>query len=213
MSSMHLRRATANEAVEVFCDAFAEYPVMRYVLGASPDYADRLRELVTLTVMGRVLGNDPLLAIDCDGRAVACATLTEPGSTATTEPGDVTSAADLDELAERTWQLLGADGRDRHRVFFDAVNTVGVEQPNVHVNMIGVVGPYLGQGLARLLLNEVHARSAAHSESEGVSLTTEFPANVSLYEHFGYEIVGHVQVDEGLETWGFFRRDQAERPS
>jgi len=207
VTESRLRPATPDEVVEVFCEAFAGYPVMRYVLGASPDYGERLRELITLFVMGRVLRNDPLLALDRDGQAVACATLTRPGSTAMTEPGDVTTAAELDRLSERTWARLGDDARARYRTYVDAANAVDVEQPNFHLNMIGIVGAHLGQGLARPLMAEAHARSAAHPDSEGVSLTTELPANVSLYKHFGYEIVAHVQIDEDLETWGFFRPD------
>ena len=42
--------------------------------------------------------------------------------------------------------------------------------------------------------------------SRGVSLSTENPKNVSLYEHFGYRIVSHETVGE-IETWGFFRED------
>jgi hypothetical protein len=37
-----------------------------------------------------------------------------------------------------------------------------------------------------------------------VSLTTEVPQNVRLYEHFGYEVVGHARVSPELETWGLF---------
>jgi hypothetical protein len=40
---------------------------------------------------------------------------------------------------------------------------------------------------------------------EGVSLTTEYPANVPLYERVGYTVVGHAVIAPGLETWGFFR--------
>ena len=42
---------------------------------------------------------------------------------------------------------------------------------------------------------------------EGVTLTTEDPSNVPLYEHFGYQVVGHARVAPGLESWGFFRHD------
>ena len=35
----------AEEILDVLCDAFFDYPVMRYVLGSKPDYASRLRAL------------------------------------------------------------------------------------------------------------------------------------------------------------------------
>jgi hypothetical protein len=30
---------------------------------------------------------------------------------------------------------------------------------------------------------------------------------VALVQRFGYEILGHVEVGDGLETWGFLRED------
>jgi GNAT superfamily N-acetyltransferase len=73
--------------------------------------------------------------------------------------------------------------------------------------MIGVRGRAQGEGLGRLLIEHVHSLSHEDSESEGVTLTTEDSANVSLYEHLGYEVVGKVVVAPELTTWGFFRPD------
>ena len=39
-------RASAEEVARVVCEAFAEYPVMRYVLGDHVNYAARLRVLI-----------------------------------------------------------------------------------------------------------------------------------------------------------------------
>ena len=39
--------------------------------------------------------------------------------------------------------------------------------------------------------------SREDSASEGVTLTTADEANVALYQHFGYEIVGHASVGGG----------------
>jgi hypothetical protein len=39
-------------------------------------------------------------------------------------------------------------------------------------------------------------------------LTTEDPANVPLYESFGYEITGHARVSADVETWAFYRPDR-----
>jgi GNAT superfamily N-acetyltransferase len=72
--------------------------------------------------------------------------------------------------------------------------------------MIGVRGTHQGRGLARRLLEAVHALAAGDAGSRGVSLTTELAKNVPLYEHFGYAVIGHVWVNEGLETWSMYRR-------
>jgi GNAT superfamily N-acetyltransferase len=77
--------------------------------------------------------------------------------------------------------------------------------------MIGVRRSNQGKGLARQLLDKVHEMSRNDPASSGVTLTTEDSHNVSLYEHFGYGIVGHVRIDAQLETWGFFRPNEETR--
>jgi len=70
----------------------------------------------------------------------------------------------------------------------------------------GPVRPsHAGRGLARPLLGAVHALAASDPSSEGVSLCTETRANVGLYEHFDYRLLGSAQVADGLETWSMFR--------
>ena len=71
--------------------------------------------------------------------------------------------------------------------------------------MIGVLTGYQGRGIARRLLDAVHEHARERPGVEGVSLTTESHANLPLYERFGYELVGHGAIDEGLETWVLFR--------
>ena len=102
---------------------------------------------------------------------------------------------------------MGAAARARYEAFGAAWETFTVHEPQVHLNMIGVARSHRGQGLGRVLLDAVHGMSQDHPLSTGVSLTTEDPANVPLYEHVGYRVVGRQTVAEGVETWGFFRPD------
>jgi hypothetical protein len=51
----------------------------------------------------------------------------------------------------------------------------------------------------------VHALSRDDPESGGVSLSTENPRNVALYEHVGYVVRGHAIVSPELETWALYR--------
>ncbi|MBA3260238.1 MAG: hypothetical protein H0T68_12340 [Gemmatimonadales bacterium] len=41
-----MTNSPADEALGPLCEAFADYPVMRYVLGPDGDYRDRLRTLL-----------------------------------------------------------------------------------------------------------------------------------------------------------------------
>jgi hypothetical protein len=64
------------------------------------------------------------------------------------------------------------------------------------------------------MMRAVHDLSEKVPWSTGVTLTTELEANLSFYEHFGYDRVGSARVgsarvDAELTTWGFFRPDPA----
>jgi GNAT superfamily N-acetyltransferase len=180
------------------CDAFADYPVMRYVLGDVGNYAGRLRTLIGFFVAARVLRRDAILAISAGSEVSGVALCTLPG---------LPSPPELGEVREQTWAALGADARGRYDQCVRAWEPLAVAEPNIHVNMLAVPPRFQGRGLGRALLERVHAMSREHPGSSGVTLTTESPANVAFYEHLGYRVVGHGQIAPGLETWGFFRPD------
>ena len=81
--STHIPKlARVEDVVDVMCDAFRDYPVMRFVLGRELGDPDdpQLRMLVSLFVSARHLRSEPMLAIEDEGRAVGAATVTLPGS-------------------------------------------------------------------------------------------------------------------------------------
>ncbi len=187
-------------AVTVLCDAFYDYPVMRHVVGeAGDDYDVRLRALVGFFVAARVLREEPMLAVIDEDLVVAVAILSSPG--------EREAPPDLAERREVVWAELGVAARERYEALGHIWQQFTIPDPHYHLNMIGVCRSHSGRGLGGLLLDAVHELSQRESGSCGVSLTTEDPANVSLYEHYGYEIVGHAICSPEYETWGFFRRD------
>jgi GNAT superfamily N-acetyltransferase len=193
-----LSQADVPAIVAVFADAFREYPVMRHVLGSGGAYDRRLDRLVELFVSGRAYRNEPMLGIrDADGSLVGAATTTLP---AVQDP-----PADFVALRESIWAELGAPARAAYESFIAATQRFPFAAPHYHLNMIGVRRSHQGTGIARALLDAVHALSDASSESSGVSLSTEVPANVELYQHFGYRVHGHARVADDLETWVLFR--------
>ena len=191
-------RESEAAVVEALCEAFADYPVMRYVLGPGGDYAERLRRLIGFFVAARVLRDDPVFGIAEGSRLVGVATCTLPGGSAPPE---------LDAVRERTWAALGAEALERYGHCVLAWEPLGVAEPNLHVNMLGVRPAFQGRGLSRVLLERVHALSRELPDSAGVTLTTETTANVALYQRFGDRIVGQRTIAPGVETWGFFRPD------
>lgn len=200
-------------AVAVLCEAFRDYPVMRYVLGGpeaeglppaphgTPEHRRReeqLERLVTFFVMARVLRREPVLAVeDPPGEVVGVATLTLPHSRE--------APPELGGLRDETWGVLGPEARERYERLGAVWSGFGTDTPHHHLNMIGVRRTRAGEGLARILLDEVHRRSAEHPDSAGVSLTTEDPRNVGLYRHLGYRVVAEGEIPGALRTWGMFR--------
>jgi GNAT superfamily N-acetyltransferase len=194
------------EIVSVLSDAFHDYPVMRYVLGAdAPDsgapYAVRVHRLVQLFASGRAYRDDPMLGLRDDGGAlIAAAVMTQPSPR---QPPPAFVA-----LRESIWAELGAAPRSRYDTYAAAADFFATFGRHHHLNMIGVRRAQQGLGKGRGLLAAVHDLAAVDTDSSGVSLTTELSQNVPLYEHFGYRVVGHVRVAPGFETWGMFRERQ-----
>jgi GNAT superfamily N-acetyltransferase len=193
--------ATVEAVTALLCDAFADYPVMRFLLGSTGDYRARLRTLIGLFVANRAVPGDPFFGYTVGTELGGVALCTPPN------PPAVSPA--LEEIRERAWATLGTDVRDRYAACVNAWGEVGIAEANVHLNMIGVRPRYRGRGLARPLLERVQALSRELPASHGVTLTTEDPRNVTLYRYFGYELVDRRRIAPELETWGFFRPDRA----
>lgn len=197
-----LSAAQAKAATEVLSESFHDYPVMRWMLGGpAPEYEQRLRRLVGYFVDARLLRGEPLIGVHSGPDLAAVAMISYPDGPAS--PGD------LAVEREAVWAELGDEARGRYESFGAAFAPLLVADPHIHLNMIGTRRRERGRGYGRLLLEYVHAHSAALPDSQGVSLTTEDPVNLPLYERFGYRRTGHAIVADGLETWAFFRPDDS----
>jgi GNAT superfamily N-acetyltransferase len=188
------------EVVDVLSEAFFDYPVMRFVIGPGrPDYESGLRELVGLFVSARVLRGEALLGVAGATGLVGAAIVSRP------DGGPAPEA--FRTLAAEVWEDLGGPARARYDAFASACATFRVDEPHLHLNMIGVRRGMRRTGLGRRLIEHVHEMSLRDERSVGVTLTTEDPDNVPMYRHLGYEIIGHSTVAPDLRTWGFFRPD------
>ena len=197
---VELGEGDVGEVVGVLCESFFDYPAMRFVLRPDPrHYQNQLQTLIHFFVMARVLRKEVLLGIG-DDKGLAAAALVS-------RPKGPEAPPELGHLREKVWAELGASARGRYEAFGAASAPFQVEAPHIHLNMIGVRRRAQGEGLGRRLIEHVHMLSHEDSESEGVTLTTEDTANVSLYEYLGYQLVGKAVVAPELTTWGFFRPD------
>ncbi len=211
-------RSRFDEAVEVLCDAFFDYPVMRFIIGDiegqdEREYLRRLTHLISFFTVARFLRDDLVLAVVEDRRFVAMANINLPGEAQLLDsrlgggtPWTPQPIPELEEHRAALWGELGEAARERYEAYGAATADFEWPEPHFHLGMIGVLRSHTGRGLGRRLLDHLHQMSGSHPASLGVSLTTETASNVPFYRHFGYEIVGHERVGD-LESWGFFRRD------
>ena len=197
-----LEPGEVEDVVGVLCEAFHAYPVMRFVLGDEGEYESRLHRLVTFFAKSRVVRRQLLLGCGPLGGLSAVALVSGPKR----QP----DPSELADLREETWAELGSGARARYEAFGATAARFAVEPDHLYLGMIGVRPSAQGQGLGRVLLEAVHALSASDVESSGVALSTEVGSNVSLYRHFGYEVVGSGRVAATLTTWVMFRSDVPE---
>jgi ribosomal protein S18 acetylase RimI-like enzyme len=199
-SARVIRVDDPDEVVDVFCEAFRDYPVMRFTLGPGrSDFERDLRTLIGFFVMARALRCEYLFGIrGANGLLEAAATVSRPGA-----PMPEALAALRDEV----WSELGADARARYEAYGAAQAQFERPEPHLHLNMLGVRRALKGRGLGRALLDHVHALSRDDPSSTGVTLATEDPANVALYRHVGYVVTGQAVVSPELRTWALYRPD------
>jgi len=198
-SVQRLSEKDFDEVVGVLADAFSNYPVMRFVLGPGGNTAPRLAQLIGFFVFRRIRLGGPMFGVRDEMAALV-------GAAVMTLPFEPQAPADVLQKRDEVWNSLGQDCRERHDIYGAHAKTVLVSEPHHHLNMIGVRHSRHGDGLARPLL-EAAIDLANDPNSAGLTLTTETPANVRLYQHFGFEVSGHVQIAPELETWGLFRRN------
>ncbi|MEX0856194.1 MAG: GNAT family N-acetyltransferase [Gemmatimonadota bacterium] len=195
-----LTPADAPQIVAVLADAFARYPVIRFVLDPEQRVDPRpLRRLLEFFVMARVHRGEALLGIS-DGSALVAVALAS-------KPDSGPSPPELDGLRKEVWTELGPEARARYEAFGAATGDFEMDVPHRHLNMVGVRRAFQGIGLGRRLIDAAQELSRADPHSEGLSLTTEDPRNVAYYEGLGFRNTGYARVSPELETWGFFRGD------
>jgi GNAT superfamily N-acetyltransferase len=189
-----------DEAVDVLCDAFFDYPVMRFVIGeVGEDYPRRLRLLIGFFTRVRFLRDNLVVGIAPEDRLIAVANIDRPGP--------LRPSPALEDHRDRVFAELGEPAGRRYEAFAQATGRFPWPAPHYHLGMIGVRREEAGRGYGQRLLEYVQARSLSHPDSKGVSLTTETPKNVPFYERFGYRIVDQARVGD-FQSWGFFRPDE-----
>lgn len=182
------------EVSDVLCDAFAAYPVMRFVLGDEPPQPERLRCLIDLFVANRWMRGHPMLGVrDSSGQLAAVITLTPPGAHAV--------PPELAPLGATTWSVLGSAAQKRYDIMKAAWSAMPSADPTWHVNMLGVRSSCRGRGHADLLLRAARRIAADDKHTNSIDLTTEDADNLPFYQARDFVVTGHASVADGPRTW------------
>ena len=198
MSIRELYPSDVPEVVDVVSDSFADYPVMKFVLQHGREgYETRLQRFCHFIAMARVHRSEFMYGVRDTDRLQGVALVSLPNRS-------VKSHA-LEQLRDELWRDLGDGPRERYAAYTGAVEPFMPREHHYHINVLAVRSDAQGRGYARALLDHVHTMAQRDAESSGVSLTTEKESNVSLYEHFGYRVLGQTTVAPELMAWGFFR--------
>jgi GNAT superfamily N-acetyltransferase len=112
--------------------------------------------------------------------------------------------ATLHAESERLGALMGPAAHERFAAYGAIVERYRPARPHLFLGVLGVLPALHGRGYGRKLLDAVHALAEQHPTAEGVYLDTEHPANVPLYRHCGYELLGAERVGP-VDIWCLYR--------
>ena len=128
-----------DDIVSVMCDAFHDYPVMRFIVGeVTATTTIACVSSSAYFVYRRVALNAPVFGMVDRGSVVAAATMTPPAEPEM--PAEVIARRDA------AWAALGDEARLRYEAYAAATKPFTIASPHHHLNMIGVRHAHMGQG-------------------------------------------------------------------
>jgi GNAT superfamily N-acetyltransferase len=198
---IELGRSRQHEVVELFAAAFEHDPLFEYICrNAAPRYSRRLRCVLRCFGGVTLAAGSSRIGIVREDQLLCVAEVQSPGATG-------------GALLARAWMLrllatAGPRAALRAREFFRAASAARPEAPHCDLRAIAVLPSAQGQGLAGELLRAVHEWSERHPSATGVALDTENAANLPLYEHFGYRVIGTFRVGP-VTAWAMFRPNRS----
>lgn len=174
---MRLAAGQAEAATETLVAAFTDDPTWSWMFEAADDKQSALRNVISILIAGGLVNESVRATPNCESVAI----WVPPGA---------------DELTpELEAQLEGSVGPIRERLFgvfeiFDAARKKA--QPHHYLSMFGTQLEKQGEGYGSAIFRE--ALEEIDAQSMPCYLESSNPANDTMYEHFGFEVI------EALET-------------
>ncbi len=191
-----LNRPHKVAAVRVLCEAFRNYPVMRFIIGESDsEYDSKLEELIGFFVEVRLVRGVPLIGMR-DGKDLVGVAVVSP-------PVESPLPRDFKDYYAGVERRLGAGAMERLHRYNEACEATDPGHVAHYLGMIGVVPYQMRHGLGRRLMDAVKDRARAHLESTGIVLNTEIENNLPFYEKVGFQKVAEADVGP-IHTWSFY---------
>ena len=192
MNIEELYQQDKDEALDALCEAFYDYPVMRYVLSdTGGDYDIHLRAMIDSFCENRLGRGQPIYAIRAADQTIAVAVVSSPVR--------IPDTPELRDLHIRFDQLLGDAAVDRLGKYDDLCIAGEPDRPHHYLGMLGVRTRHQGQGLGRSLVEHVKNIVRGDETSEGICLNTETENNIPIYKRLGFRILSEARLD-GLHT-------------
>jgi ribosomal protein S18 acetylase RimI-like enzyme len=181
------------EAASVLAQAFSGDPLMRLFFGdRGVAYQYALHMFFSFILERRLARGALPLGCMAGARVIGLASISDPA------PALPASGA------EALPAFLGPRAAGRLDRYDLLVERYRPELPHIYLGALGVHPRARARGFGRALLGAVARRSEDDPIAAGVYLDTANPANVALYKHFGYRVVGHGRLDD-VELWCMFR--------
>lgn len=191
---------TTDEAaiVHLLTSAFADDPGMRHLCQHEHSgYHARLSGWFRAMVRLQMANHQPLLAAIHDNEMVMCAILTAPQTTL--------KPLSLMRWMGATLSHVGIQGLGRTLHHLRLISQYQPTAPHFRMEFIAVAPAHQGKGYARILLDALHTRAKQHPDAIGIWLETANPANIPLYERFGYAVERCLPMADTVEACLMFR--------
>jgi N-acetylglutamate synthase-like GNAT family acetyltransferase len=193
-----LSRDMISSATETMSKAFHGDPLWQYLY---PNEQKRQRALATFFKAVLTLSINSQQAYGIGSPPVGVAVWNFPGQNKVFP--SVTALARLLRLAISSFAIVAYNSRN---IFaqFERMQKTYASEPHYYLQTIGIRPDFQGHGLSSRLIRPF----LDGADTSGVSSYTETmtPANVSLYEHFGFSCLEQYSVpNTQLNIWAFYR--------